>query len=184
MKNRIQREQDYWNKCAKDPSVDQKYVCDLSDEEFFDTIGNPKGEVLDLGCGVGRLTLAGYCGVDISEEMIKIARKRRPMSIFRVCDGRSLPFSTDFFNYVFSVLLFQHLPLEGVITYIKETARVLKKGGIFKFQFINGFENEPFSKHHAQAVLEKSLRFNSFKILVIDKSLIHNQWTWIEAKKL
>lgn len=182
MKNRIKLEKQYWNKNALDPQVDKKYICDISDDEFIKIVGNLKGKVLDLGCGVGRLTFDGYHGTDTSENMLEIARDRRKLSKFVICDGKSIPFNKSFFNNVFSVLLFQHIPLKTIRKYIKEISRVLKKNGTFTFQFIDGNEDELFSKHHDLEEIKKSLKENGFTIKKIDKGLIHKQWTWITAK--
>lgn len=182
--NRIKLEKDYWNKAALDLDVDKKYICDIPNEKFrhIPPIVSMSNKYLDLGCGVGRLmeNFDNFYGIDISENMLEIARKRKPNCNFKLTDGRTIPYEDNYFDFVYCVLLFQHLPLEGVSAYIKESARVLKKGGRFIFQYIEGKENEPFSKHY------RFYHFNLDKFKVLNKQfgLIHPQWTWIEAKKI
>ena len=101
--------------------------------------------VLEIGCGAGRMTraLAASFGevhaVDISAEMIAAAKrnlsdlgnvflyKNNGIDLSRIPDR-----SCDF---AFSFIVFQHIPIPGVIeTYVREVYRCLKPGAIFKFQ--------------------------------------------------
>jgi SAM-dependent methyltransferase len=96
---------------------------------------------LEIGCGPGRLMLAmsrhfsEIHGVDISEQMAAIARHRLqnvPGAKVHVNDGDSLaPFPDDYFDFVYSFAVFQHIPdREVVLNYLREARRVLKPGGI------------------------------------------------------
>ena len=107
---------------------------------------DPKQMVtLEIGCGVGRMTkhLAGIFGrveaVDVSGEMI--ARARRNLAHvtnvgFRETSGVDLaPFPDGSFDFCFSFIVFQHIPLrEAVVSYMEEVHRTLKSGRLFKFQ--------------------------------------------------
>lgn len=173
---RTQEEKDYWNKAAQDPLVDEKYICDIEDKGFLDEFMQPQGKVLEIGCGVGRLMKPGYCGIDISEGMLEIARERQPECEFKLTDGRTIPYRNETFDTVYCVLVFQHLPFDAVQAYITEARRVLKPDGKFIYQYIKGTEDEPFSKHH-----------NIFPQGFIYKEttgLIHPSWTWVMAHKI
>ena len=104
---RLDQEKTYWNECAKDPDVDIKYISDVSTEDCLDAIGVLDGFVLEIGCGVGRLMHSACTGIDISEDMLKIARKRKPDCTFIKNDGRTIPFEDSFFDSVYCVLVFQ-----------------------------------------------------------------------------
>ncbi len=104
-----------------------------------------KMKVLDLGCGTGRLTagLAKYFGsvdgIDVSEEMIKIAKRdnKRVSNIrFFLNNGYDLSgFPNNHYDFVFSFLVFQHIPRRSIIVnYLKELYRVLTPGGHIKIQ--------------------------------------------------
>jgi SAM-dependent methyltransferase len=78
--------------------------------------------VLDLGCGVGRLSVwmasraQHVTGVDISEEMIRVAQnlaaaQRVRNATFRVYDGTTLPYGNSSFDVIVCV---------GVLKYIIE----------------------------------------------------------------
>ena len=44
-------------------------------------------------------------------------------------------FDDGFFHFCYSFIVFQHIPEKQIISkYIQEVSRILKKGGIFRFQ--------------------------------------------------
>lgn len=180
---RIKQERQYWDKAALDPEVDKKYICDLPKEAFDKIIDNWNGDVLEIGCGVGRLMRSGWCGVDISVAMLAIARERRPDCHFYLTDGRTLPFDDGVFHAVYSVLVFQHLDADGIKAYIKEAYRVLEDNGLFKFQFIEGDEHAPFSQHYLLNTVLGWLEKAGFTVKEVNKGLIHYQWSWVTCQK-
>lgn len=103
-----------------------------------------RGVALDFGCGVGRLTQAlarhfDEChGVDIAETMLERARainrhgSRCAYHLNQVNDLRL--FHSDTFDFVYSNIVLQHMPLEASTAYLPEFVRVLKRGGLLIFQ--------------------------------------------------
>lgn len=96
---------------------------------------------LEIGCGPGRLMLplsryfSEIHGVDISDEMVGIARenlKDIPHAHVHLTTGSSLQeFPAEHFDFVYSYIVFQHIPeREIVINYLRESRRVLKAGGV------------------------------------------------------
>lgn len=103
-------------------------------------------KALEIGCGPGRLMrplsryFAEIHGVDVSDEMIALARQRLrdiPNAHPHVSDGASLAeFPDGWFDFVYSYAVFQHVPSRDVIAaYMRETHRVLKAGGFARLQF-------------------------------------------------
>ena len=101
--------------------------------------------VLEIGCGIGRMTrpLASLFGevhgVDVSGEMVARARTQLvdvPNARVHETDGAHLPvFPDDFFDFAYSFIVYQHVPDRSVVvTSLREVARTLRRGGIFKFQ--------------------------------------------------
>lgn len=178
--NRVLLEKKYWNSAALDSEVDQKYISDVNDG-FDEMLGELDGKVLEIGCGVGRLLKDGWYGIDISENMLATAMVRKPKCHYKICDGRNIPYANETFDSVYCVLVFQHLPIDAVEDYIYEASQVLKKGGKFIFQFIEGTEDEPFSHHHSLDKVKKFLKNEGFTIEYIKKGVIHPLWTWIKA---
>ena len=100
---------------------------------------------LDIGCGIGRVTKAlaqtfqEAHGVDVSGEMVARARSylaRTPNAHVHRNSGADLQVVGELkFDFVFSFVVFQHIPSLAVIeSYIREAGRVLKPGGLFKVQ--------------------------------------------------
>lgn len=107
--------------------------------------------VLDLGCGNGRLLELfrekgiDYVGVDSSEKLIEIAKKKyqpapsikkgkgplfRPAVRFLVANALNLPLPDNFFHKVFSLAVLHHIPSEKFrLQFLKEVRRVLREGG-------------------------------------------------------
>ena len=103
-------------------------------------------KALEIGCGPGRLMrpmsrhFAEIHGVDVSDEMIALARERLrdiPNAHPHVTDGATLAeFPDESFDFVYSYAVFQHVPSRDVIyTYMREARRVLKTGGLARLQF-------------------------------------------------
>lgn len=138
--------------------------------EFAAELGYPERHerALDFGCGVGRLTraLAGRfqeaVGVDISAEMIRLARELNPGEnpSFELNTRSDLTqFSSDSFDFVYSVLVLQHLPSKDLVrSYLNEFLRVLRPGGLAVFQAL---EHLPLAqrlqpRRRAYAVLHRA----------------------------
>jgi ubiquinone/menaquinone biosynthesis C-methylase UbiE/DNA-binding transcriptional ArsR family regulator len=97
---------------------------------------DPNWTVGDLGCGTGELsaTLAPFVArviaVDRSGDMLEAAQRRlRELSNVQVRRGEleSLPIEDDTLDAATLVLVLHHLPDPAAV--IRETARVLKRGG-------------------------------------------------------
>jgi ubiquinone/menaquinone biosynthesis C-methylase UbiE len=97
-------------------------------------LGTGPGELLDAGMGAGRLCQElerrGWTvsGVDVSEEMLALARERLPGARLVCADIEDLPFPDSSFDAVVAT---------GVLEYaidrtaaIRELARVLRPGGV------------------------------------------------------
>lgn len=104
----------------------------------------PDAVAVEIGCGIGRILrpLAGRTarayGIDISREMVRRARRAlRDLPQVRVFRTKGaldkIPGASC--DFVYSFIVFQHIPVKSAISlYIREAARVLKGGGIFRFQ--------------------------------------------------
>jgi len=104
--------------------------------DFLGKYANPGEKILDLGCGNGRLYGSlkdkniDYYGLDFSEKLIAIARNIYPQARFQAADAFNLPFPDDFFDNIFSLAVFHHIPSDNLrLAFLKESRRVLKKDG-------------------------------------------------------
>ena len=105
--------------------------------EYLKKFANRDFRILDLGCGSGELTLKlspffkEIIGIDPFDDYIKSAEKTKRETdiknvIFKVADGKNLPFKDEYFDIVFS----SRGPLSTNLDFIKESFRVLKKKGL------------------------------------------------------
>src|SRR3954453_2968295 len=130
----------------KDPAEERRFW-EMGREDLdrllgaVDVVLEPDGVVVEIGCGVGRLTrvLAGRAlsvkALDVSSEMLAIARNEN--STLRNVqwihgDGVSLGGIDDAAaDAVVSHVVFQHIPDPQItLGYIREVGRVLKPGGV------------------------------------------------------
>lgn len=98
--------------------------------------------VVEVGCGVGRLTRAiapevgRVVAFDISQQMLAIARQAgMPNVEFHRTDGASLlPVADSSADMVLAYCVFQHLPSEEILgAYLEEMRRVAKPGALLAF---------------------------------------------------
>lgn len=120
--------------------------------DYLNSIGltaNQIGEMLDFGCGVGRLTRAfakyfNQCyGVDISPGMVEKANELNQgihNITFDVMDINDLDrLEADKFSFIYSSLVLQHIEPSLQERYLKSLVRLLKPSGIFVFQLADSY---------------------------------------------
>jgi SAM-dependent methyltransferase len=110
-------------------------------------------KVLEIGCGTGRMTRAlsevfgEVYAVDISGEMIAKGKQDladRPNVHMFQNNGADLEVLGDVqIDFAFSYIVFQHIPSREVIySYAREVNRLLRPGGLFKFQVQGALPDE------------------------------------------
>jgi SAM-dependent methyltransferase len=101
--------------------------------------------VVEIGCGVGRLTRAiapevgKVIALDISEKMLAIARQANLNNVdFRTADGFTLQGVPDkSVDLALGYCVFQHLPSHAALkSYLTEMQRVTTPGGIIAFTLV------------------------------------------------
>jgi SAM-dependent methyltransferase len=136
-------------------------------------------KILDVGCGVGRIALplqyflkngGCYDGFDIMPEGIEFCSTQvtpkfpnfnfQKADIFnsfynpsgsQKAEEYSFPYPSASFDIVLSTSLMTHLPPAAAVQYIRETARVLKPGGISLHTFfvLDQFASKQISAGHS-----------------------------------
>jgi ubiquinone/menaquinone biosynthesis C-methylase UbiE len=136
-------------------------------------------QVLDVGCGTGRLaivcservgTTGSVNGIDPAAEMIKRAssraRKREVPATFQVGYAQDLPFADGIFDAVACTLALHHVAEDDQLTAVQEMYRVLKLSGRL---LIAEFHQRPgrrrpgprWLRHSGEDMLDKALRLVS-----------------------
>jgi ubiquinone/menaquinone biosynthesis C-methylase UbiE len=136
----------------RDPALERFWMVGERDLDrilgMFDVVVQPSQTVLDIGCGVGRLTRplaerAGHVyGIDISAEMLGLARRHHAdldNVEWLLGDGSTLqPIPDMSVDVCVSHVVFQHIPDPRVtMNYVREMGRVLSPGGSAVFQVSN-----------------------------------------------
>ncbi|MDJ0760857.1 MAG: class I SAM-dependent methyltransferase [Woeseiaceae bacterium] len=91
--------------------------------------------VLDFGCGVGRwlphldANFDAYLGVDISSEMLDIARKNYPQSKFSRLNNFTIDAEDTSFCLAFCIAVLHHNSYVNQDALIRELSRVVRPGG-------------------------------------------------------
>lgn len=170
-----------------------KYIS--SDNLLHESLGNFKDKtVLEIGAGVGRMTdffSKGFkmiYGIDISLNMLIIARKRLPsLNNVELIEnaGDNIPFKDKKFDLIFSHFVFKHIPNISLIkNYLKEINRTLKPGGIAKIQLRTGaspqfwqwFYGVSLTPEQAQTLAKEA----GLKIKKIEVENSKSLWLWLE----
>ena len=124
----------------EDPEETQR-----NEDVIFEDIP-PGRAVLEIGSGVGRLLKVAskyfhtVRGVEISSPLVKMSKEYlgdAPQCRVVLTDGYTFPFSDNVFDFIFSLVVFHHMPtLEIVQSNIREAYRVLRPGGLCRIQTI------------------------------------------------
>lgn len=164
--NLIKKTRDDYNKIAHHFASTRKYVW-----KDIDAVTNnfdlSSKNVLDLGCGNGRLydylTKKGakYTGLDLGDNLIKIANEKHPEGRFTQGDLLETPFKDNEFDYVYCIATLHHIPSkEKRNAAIQEIYRILKPGG--KILITNWyFWNKP---KYLKMILDSALQNNNLPI--------------------
>jgi SAM-dependent methyltransferase len=91
--------------------------------------------LLDFGCGSGRwvdfFARRGcrYSGVDISSELLRMARGRWPEASFSAMQDGRIPYPDSSFDVACSITVIHHNPYETQEALAAELSRVIREGG-------------------------------------------------------
>lgn len=181
--------------------------------QFLTLLPSTSAKVLDAGCGVGKTTRTlaekglDLIGVDISEGLLKEAKKRAPSLTFIKGDMRSLGFPDNKFDGIFAQASLVHLEsLDDVSKTLMEFNRVLTTQGVLFFSVkakrgedeteivTDKLSNHPrFFRYYTQDQLTSLLTKHHFEVVNIkqENETIQDpngrpevDWIFVFAKKL
>lgn len=139
-------------------------------------------KILDVGCGPGQFTKyflkKGFVaeGIDLSSEMLKIARKMVPKGVFKIMDMRKLKYPNKSFDGLCVAYSFYHIPSKQATGVLKGCNRVLKPNGIIILMLQKGkgegIMPEPFNpkekmffKYYQKGEIKNLLKKSGFKTI-------------------
>ena len=136
----------------------EEFFDDKSDEKYIDQfLQSLEGKnVLDAGCGNGRdckyINQKGFKvkGIDLSKEMLVIAKKMVPKVDFAVMDITNITYSDNSYDGIISNCSFFHIPVEELPKTLNSFSKILKPNGklllILQAGLGEAMIEEPFRK--------------------------------------
>lgn len=202
-KDKIELNKNAYNNSAKKYNERRViYNKTIDDLDIFVQNLPKNGKVLDAGCGAGEpvarfmvdhgLTVTG---IDISEEILKIAKKSVPEADFQVMDLTDLSFEDESFDGIAAFYSVIHVPREEHEQIFSEFNRILKQNGLILVTMgAEEWEGEEedlieghrmfwshYSPEESKAIIEKA----GFEIISDTIKEIGNEvHYWIFAKKI
>lgn len=152
------------------------------------------GRVVDIGCGIGRILVplaqlhpgADLIGLDSSPAMLAHAREtsERCRRTVRLQRG-----GVEVLDYLaplsgfYSVVTFQHLPVDEQAAYIAAAGRAMRSGGVGRFQLVTVADPGPLS--HPVTVDEASRWCADAGLVVeaVDADPLFDCWAWLTVTK-
>lgn len=161
----------------------------------LELVGCPKDAkaVCEIGSGIGRLLKPIYdsgvshcVGFDASQSMVEEGEKYvgdRNVQIFKVDGNGGIDIgASEYFDFVFSIITFQHIPnTETVKKYLSEAHRLLKDGSELMFQVLSKDMNRgELWSYHPLEELESHLKDLGFKDIKIEHK---DKWAVFRCEK-
>jgi predicted TPR repeat methyltransferase len=143
---------------------------------------NPK--ILEIGCGPGNITRYILSkrsdfkieGIDVSPNMVKLAKENNPSANFKVMDCREIDSLTQKFDAVMCGFCMPYLSKEDCVKLIKDCSSLLNADGIIYFSVIEGdYEQSGYEAgssgdnsyvyYHQEDFFKKILQENNFELV-------------------
>lgn len=190
MKDSYQKTFETWNKIAElyeDKFMDLKDYND-SYNAFLKYLPRIDSSVLELGCGPGNITKyllsarpkLKILGIDISDNMLTLAKRNNPGAEFKKMDIRDIQLLTNTYDGIVCGFCIPYLMKADLISLVKTSKTLLAKNGIAYFSFIegayekSGFEtgstgDSTFVYYYQEEFFRDLLKENGFEIVDLFK---------------
>lgn len=148
------------------------------------------GKALDVGCGAGGRFIRiledkkfSVTGIDVSEEMIKLASSNHPEHRFiheDICTWKT----AEKFDFIFAWDSIFHLPLEMQKPVVSKLCNFLAKGGVLMYTFGNDY-GEHTDQWHDDTFYYSTIGINENVRLLSDNglTLLHLELDQYPSKK-
>lgn len=118
-------------------------------DDFLKLIGKG-GKILDAGCGPGvdvvYIASKGFdvIGIDLSEKILEIAKRKNPRIYFQKADIRKLNFKPNTFDGIIASFSLIHIPKKDVNKTVDNFYKLLKPRGVIYIGIQEGQSREIF----------------------------------------
>lgn len=139
----------------------------------------PKFEMVGVDISQNMLDFAtiraGIEYLDLNREKLRIigpeAASRVAVGKIRwiPCDGRSLPADVGRLDAAYSMIMLQHIPRGAQARYIREVADLLVRGGVFRFQGLEGEESTFLHHYITEAWVQEVGESSGLKVTAVDR---------------
>lgn len=183
-----------WNKVAKlyeERFMDLDLYNDTYDA-FCEKLTKKDPTVLEVGCGPGNITKYLLSkrpdliieGIDISPNMIALAKTNNPPANFKVMDSRNIATIKRKYDAIVCGFCIPYFSESDLTKFIRNCKNLMSNNGILYLSFVEGEQSlsgfqtgssgdRTFFYYHSLKKLEKELNKNSFtNIKVIHKTFI------------
>lgn len=177
---------DYWPKTVEclDRLNDPLHGTDVADDPLF----------LDVGCGVGRLTIAMLCqypraraiGYDVAEKMLAHAADEAAAgfvgdrAVWVQGDGRTI--RAEGVAVAWSVVTFQHNPRDVCADLTRAVADALRPRGLFVYQVVS--DRDVSDECHVSDETAAEWATNAgLDVRRVTHGDVFPDWTFVEARK-
>lgn len=173
----------FYDKNAQDYAQKVKDICPKEDLDRFSLfMEKSQKKILDVGCGTGialdYLAKKGFetTGIDLSEELLKIASKNSPNSFLYQMDMRKLMFDDKNFGGIVAIASILHLEKKDVPDTLNGFYRVMKNDGVLYLSLKKGEgegmekdkrynDEEKYHAYYKEAEVQKLLDNANFKLI-------------------
>ncbi|RYE57204.1 MAG: class I SAM-dependent methyltransferase [Sphingobacteriales bacterium] len=156
---------------------------------FFEQISSEDASILDIACGPGNITKYlldrkpnyNILGIDLSSEMLSLARTNNPNAKFELMDCRDIDQIDQKFDGIACGFCLPYLTRKETADLIKNVGKLLKQGGVFYLSTMEEDEDnksryqiastgdQVFVNYHQEEYLSNALRQSGFEILSLDR---------------
>lgn len=195
---------DAYNKIADEYAYRNKVSLWQKEYEIFFNLLVRDSNLLEIGCGIGRdariLTdKYKYIGIDASQSMLDIAKRKVPQGEFRLMDFYDLSFNDSYFDGFWTAASLLHVPKLEIDKPLQEIRRVIKREAVGfismkkKKVFDEGIIRqeklgvERYFSFYSMEEFSKILERNNFEVLQvteeIEDEVDQTQWMCFFVKK-
>lgn len=162
--------------------------------EFFSELIIPSSNVLDLACGPGNIAKflldrkpqLNIIGIDLSQEMIKLAKNNVPNAEFYIHDIRALNFESEKFDVIITSFCLPYLYDAEAKEFIDNISKNIVNDGYIYLSTMEGkghdFEtasftegNQLFINYYSEEFLKDLFQRNNLEIVKLFKQDYHER---------